>query len=312
MKKILLVADLKGWVFERHCREIKKRLSHKYHLDITYCRGAPDVRETSKKYDLVYVLDPLPINYPPKEKTIMGLRCQWLYETHPKGAKGLYNNGLPGRCAAPEVRCCMLHVVNKNMLNTFKDIVTDRPLLLAQHGVDETIFNRDLYEEKEYSEEPFTPLIVGMSGRKRSDGKKGFDAVQKACKKDGHKFIEASYEGRKLKKKEMPNFYRKMDVYVCFSKSEGLNNPVLEAGAMGIPVISTKCGAAEEIIKQGSNGLLIDRDLNALRDALALLSNTKFRKTASNNMYETIMKKWTWEHRIKDFENMFDMYFEGK
>lgn len=61
----------------------------------------------------------------------------------------------------------------------------------------------------------------------------------------------------------MPNLYYHADAHVCMSLTEGLNNPSLEAGAMGIPLISTRCGAAEEIIKDGENGFLIDRDVNS-------------------------------------------------
>ena len=72
MIKILLVADLKGWIFERHCNEIKKRLSHKYQLDIVYSRPhGRKLAKISKDYDIVYILDPMPLSYPPKEKVIL-------------------------------------------------------------------------------------------------------------------------------------------------------------------------------------------------------------------------------------------------
>ena len=98
MKKILLIADLKGWIFERHCKEIQKRLTE-YKIDIAYVRGS-NIRALSPNYDLIYALDPMPIAYPCPEKTIIGLRCDWLHLDHPKGAKGMYREGFMGRYAS--------------------------------------------------------------------------------------------------------------------------------------------------------------------------------------------------------------------
>jgi glycosyltransferase involved in cell wall biosynthesis len=305
MKKILLVADVGGWIFERHCQEIKQRITE-YEFDIAYCRGSK-IGKIHQNYDLIYVLDPMPVAYPAPNKTIMGLRCQWLYENHESGAKGLYEHGLNGSCVAIKPNCAMFHVVNQNQYNTFKDIV-DKPLLLAQHGVDETCFDRNSYQKPE--NEKFT---IGTSGRKGSAGKKGFDIIGNACQKLDIAHAKARYGGNRLTKEQMPGFYNKLDAYVCMSQSEGLHNPTLEAGAMGLPVVSTRCGAAEQIIEDGVNGFLIDRNEGALIEALRYLKDNPEKCTEmGENMYNTIMENWTWEIKANDFKNMFDLFFELK
>ena len=45
----------------------------------------------------------------------------------------------------------------------------------------------------------------------------------------------------------MPKFYKSIDCLVLASRSEGCNNPTLEALAMNKPVISTKVGIAKEL-----------------------------------------------------------------
>jgi glycosyltransferase involved in cell wall biosynthesis len=294
MKKILLVADIRGWVFERHCLEIKKRLSNKYHFGIAYCRGdGNNIPEISESYDLVYVLDPMPILYPPKEKTIIGLRCEWLYAKERGGPSSLYDSRYKNKCK-------LMHVVNDSQFNVFKPIV-DIPLRKVQHGVDESIFDRDKYPVRQGNEK----FTVACAGRSASNGNKGFDIVNKVCNKIGIRCISTLYEGKRMAKEEMPLFYSASDAYVCFSETEGLHNPTMEAGAMGLPIISTRCGAAEEII-DGNNGIIISRSENDLEAAFVSLQDESKRKKMGDAMYETIHSKWTWAVKIKEYECMFD------
>ena len=305
MNRILLVADVVGWIFERHCNEIKKRLSHKYHIDIAFCRG-DNIRALESQYDLVYVLDPMPINYPPKQKNIMGLRAEFLYRDNPLGPSGLYEKGWPGHCASIKDKCEILHVVNRNMLNVFKGIVTDKPLMLVQHGVDETCFDRSKFPKKDH------PFTIGFSGRSNHPNQKGVDIAMAACKRTNTPFFTAQYGKGKLTKDQMPEFYTNIDAYVCLSLSEGLNNSTMEAGLMGIPTISTRSGAAEEMIRNGENGLMVDRNVDAVAEAIEKLKDDKYRKSLGDAMHEEIKQNWTWAVKIKEFEKMFDLFFEMK
>jgi len=301
VKKILLVADEPNWTFDYHCKEIQKRLTE-FDIKIAYSRSGV-VNSIASQYDLVYVLDPMPMVYPPANKTIMGLRCEFLYKEHPQGPQGLYEQGFPGRCVSIKDKCSIFHVVNRNQLAVFKPIVTDKPLLLAQHGVDEEIFDKRKYEKN------VDGLVVSVSGRGSSN--KGFKIVQKACEEMGIKMAGAHYGRRKLPKEKMPLFYNEATVHVCLSKTEGLNNPSIEAGSMGLPLVSTRCGSAEEIIVDGENGFLIDRNIDSLKEALIKLQDKDRRLEMGEKIYQEIMTNWTWKVRIEDFRKMFNMYFGG-
>jgi glycosyltransferase involved in cell wall biosynthesis len=303
-KRILLVADEPGWIFERHCQELKKRLTE-FDIEIAFRRA--NIPKKAENFDLVYVLDPMPMTYPPADKTIIGLRCQFLYEDHPNGAKGLYKYGFPGRCVSIRDKCSIFHVVNKSQMEAFKDIVVDQPLVLAQHGVDTDLFNPSNYfpADKSFG----TSIKVSTSGR--GSRNKGFGIVKEVCDSmDGVTNVSAQFGNQKRTKEQMPEFYAGVDVHVCMSKSEGLNNPLLEAGAMGVPIVATKTGAAAELIKDGHNGFLIDRNANALKEALAQLQVGHNRRMLGDSIRKTVLKDWSWDVRIEDYRNMFNMYFD--
>ena len=72
----------------------------------------------------------------------------------------------------------------------------------------------------------------------------------------------------------MPGFYSATDVCVLPTYREGLPNVALEAGAMRIPIVSTRVPGCVDAIKDGVTGLLIEpRDAAALVQAIRPLFN---------------------------------------
>lgn len=302
VKNILLVYDQPGWIFHSHCIEIKNRLSGEYNIEMTDHRQ--NILELAKSVDCTYVMDPMPMQYPPKEKVILGLRNQFLYEDHPEGASGLYFHGFSGKCVSLN-RCCILHMVNRNQMRVFEPIVDHGvPLLLVQHGVN----TEEIFDKSKYHKPRNGVLVVGASGR--NSGNKRFNIINSACKKTGCVFRVAEYNGNRLVKEQMPSFYNSIDVLVNVSKSEGQNNGLMEAGSMQIPVIASRTGAAEEMVRDGENGLLIDRTEDALVDALNKMKDEKVRMEMGENLYNEVMRNWTWKVRIEDYRKMFNLFFE--
>lgn len=67
-------------------------------------------------------------------------------------------------------------------------------------------------------------------------------------------------------------------IFVLGSNYEGLSNSMLEAMAIGLPVIVTDCpcGGARMVIENGINGIIVPvRDVNAMYNAMKLLTNDK-------------------------------------
>jgi glycosyltransferase involved in cell wall biosynthesis len=71
---------------------------------------------------------------------------------------------------------------------------------------------------------------------------------------------------------EPGRFLRAMDVFALTSRSEGMPLTVLEAWAMGLPVITSRVGGLPELIREGETGLMFDfGDEEALAAGLRLL-----------------------------------------
>lgn len=74
------------------------------------------------------------------------------------------------------------------------------------------------------------------------------------------------------RREDLPTLYSGMDVFVCGSESEGMNNAVLEAAATGLPIVATDVGDNAEVIRDNVEGLIVPaRDHRMMGDALAML-----------------------------------------
>lgn len=74
---------------------------------------------------------------------------------------------------------------------------------------------------------------------------------------------------------DIPQFLSKLEVAVLCSRSEGMSNALLEYMAAARPVVATRVGAADEMLVDGSEGILVaPDDWLALKDGiLAILQN---------------------------------------
>ncbi|MCH8242656.1 MAG: glycosyltransferase [Planctomycetes bacterium] len=82
---------------------------------------------------------------------------------------------------------------------------------------------------------------------------------------------------------DIPRMLAAMDLYVCCSESEGMNNALLEALACGVPAVVTDVGNNKWIVGDGEAGIVIPRSAaTALTQAvISLASSTTWRRRMS-------------------------------
>jgi len=293
VKKLLFLADTPSWVFDSHRREISKRLTPEYETQCVYRDiGFPKDPKFYDAFDCVYVMDTrlFERNPPvPRDKTCVGIRCEFSWKN--EGADKHYARYVKDRAS-------VFHVVCRAHQDEFAKV--DPSVLLVQHGIDLRVFN---VGERIWRD---SGLVVGVAGNPRSGGDKGFDVVKRACEVAG---CELKY-AEKLSRDEMADFYRSLDVLCIASASEGQNNPTMEAMACGTPVVSTRVGAAAEMV---SEEFLVDRDAKAFADVLAdLKMDDSSRREFIGRQVSAKMVSWSWDVKVESFKYMFETTMNGK
>ncbi len=145
-----------------------------------------------------------------------------------------------------------------------------------------------------------TPQILFV-GRK-NDPVKGFSILERALElvKKIIPQTELLVAGGDLPPESVLQMYRKADLFVLPSLSEGFPLTLLEAWAEKLPVVVTRVGELPYLVKNGINGYLADPG-SAEKLAAVIIKALKNRNLAKlgENGYNLI-KEYTWEKTAKE------------
>lgn len=282
--KALIVADVSGWVFDYFGKALQKYCKG-WKIDIVYGRKCK-YKFKHKPYRIVFFMvdvrpDKLIKAKIPKEKVIIAARSDVTKSSFYKESCELRKY------------CTCVAVANKSLESFFNGKI-DR-VRLAEGGVDHNLF---YYLSKKMA----NPPVVGWAGSTKyfDKGYRGVDVLRRACKELGYRFFPAIKEVKYRTQEQMVKYYQSIDIYVDLSRGAGRQNGLLEAGASGKVLISTRVGIAEQLITDGENGFLTDREhiKETLKKAVAFNLGRKMR--------DEIEKNWTWEAHALKIEAIFN------
>jgi len=110
---------------------------------------------------------------------------------------------------------------------------------------------------------------------------------------------------------ELRELYRNADVFVLPSEREGMPLVLLEALAMGLPVVTTDIPGNREIILHGQNGALTPLgDPSAFRQALLNITGDPDTYRRMSEASRRLAEKYSWETASTEFERLYTEVFE--
>lgn len=106
---------------------------------------------------------------------------------------------------------------------------------------------------------------------------------------------------------DVPEIMKALDLFVLPSEKEGLGTVILEAMAMGVPVIASSVGGIPDLIKQEETGLLIPPSApRALSSAIIrLLEDQGEREKLTEAAYREVRENFTPDKLCVQTENLY-------
>jgi glycosyltransferase involved in cell wall biosynthesis len=109
-----------------------------------------------------------------------------------------------------------------------------------------------------------------------------------------------------IPREEISDFYKTAQVFVLPSYNEGMSLAVLEAMAVGLPVVVTRTGGTVELVEQGINGFVFDwADVDALTNYLRVLANDRKLLHAMGTASLNRAKDFSWDMIADRFLKLF-------
>lgn len=107
---------------------------------------------------------------------------------------------------------------------------------------------------------------------------------------------------------KLKQYLHDTDIYIQPSKpfyGEAMPRTIVEAMAMGLPIIASDVGAISGIIDNNSNGLLVNpNDINDLVEKIKiLLSNESLRASIGKKAYSDVQNKYEWSKVFELYRN---------
>lgn len=193
-----------------------------------------------------------------------------------------------------------------------------KPSAVLEDGIDLKLFypmNLERFQNLETRE-----IVVGWAGHSRWGGPeapiedfKGVNTIlrpaikQLAAEGIPIRLCLADRAEKLIPHNKMVNYYAQLDIYICTSKAEGTPNPVLEAMACGVPVISTDVGIVPQVLgPKQSEFILKERSIACLKQAIQRLISNRELLTELSQENLAMIRKQAWKFKAEKFAVYFN------
>ena len=143
-------------------------------------------------------------------------------------------------------------------------------------------------------------LIVGDGSLKSYMEKKAIDlGIEKRVRFTGH-----------IPHEEIIKYYNMLSIFIAVSTRESFGVSILEAGACGIPSITSNIGGLKEVNKNNHTGKIIAPDDAKIlaKEIVNLYENEKLRKKLGENARRRVKKKFEWNENVNQMIKLYLKY----
>jgi len=283
--RVLFLIDRRRWAFDFIAQAIADRLSTKYSFIFGYT--GEGFRPGDMRFDLVYVFYWRDQSYIaagiPSDKVIKEVASfRWREENFSRktGFEALSCERFA------EIYLQGVSVVTTPARSLFDELAPYcGELFLCPNGFEPALFRyrRDRYKN-------YKGLHVGWVGNPEDPCKGLSDVVVPAC--DGVE-LEATSGG--WSRAKVSNLYSRCDVLAVASTAESQPLPLIEGMASGCFPVCTNVGIVSQLVSHGYNGLIVDRSIEAFRNAFAWCNAnlTHVRRMGQFNAhYMRVVRDW--------------------
>ncbi|THD49927.1 MAG: glycosyltransferase [Bradyrhizobium sp.] len=188
------------------------------------------------------------------------------------------------------------------------------PTAIVEDGVDLELFSP--IELSRFDSLSTREIVVGWAGNSKWALELGdYKGVRTILKPAIEKLRESGFkirleladrQQRQIPHHQMQEFYGLIDVYVCASECEGTPNPVLEAMACGVPVISTDVGVVPDVFGPLQKMFILKtRSVDALVEAiLRVVADARVMRALSDENLKQV-EKFSWTKQIAKYDQFF-------
>ena len=154
---------------------------------------------------------------------------------------------------------------------------------------------------------PFHLTIAGGEEKTSSVTRSGYLKELKELTERLKLNRKVTFVGRKTQE-ELKGYYKMADLFVYPSKYENFGQPLIEAGAHGLPIVATAVGVARDIVIDGETGYLTPDNPKVMSDCIHLLQDDNLRKQMGVQIKNLIRERFDWENIMSQYLTLYNSF----
>ena len=151
---------------------------------------------------------------------------------------------------------------------------------------------------------PFHLTLAGGEEKTSSVTRTGYLNELKQLTKQLNLENKVTYVGKKTPM-ELKTLYQSADIFVYPSLYENFGQPLLEAAAHGLPLISTSVGIARDIIIDGETGYQISGKPEEIKERIESLRNRNLRLQMGRRIQDEVKNRFDWKNIMDQYTDLY-------